>query len=243
MSDAWYVGFHRGLVARFWRAAGATMAEADLKVVLALLPEPPAAVLDVPCGDGRLTIPLAQAGYEATGIDISEPEVEHARERARGAARFAHGDLRTLPDGARFDAILSWGNSFGYLTPDETARSLCGMRRALKPGGRLILESLTVAESLLPGGVSETSRHTFGGVTMTATNTYRPEASRFESEYVFEDEHGTVEHTRAAHHVHTTGEVVRMLEAAGFGGVELRGPDGHVRYALGDHRMIALATA
>ena len=38
MPDEWYVGFHRGLAARFWRAAGATMAEADLKVVLGLLP-------------------------------------------------------------------------------------------------------------------------------------------------------------------------------------------------------------
>lgn len=65
MPDEWYVGFHEGLVARLWRAAAATMVEADTKVVLGLLTEAPASVLDVPCGDGRMTLALAAAGYAA----------------------------------------------------------------------------------------------------------------------------------------------------------------------------------
>jgi SAM-dependent methyltransferase len=240
--DEWYVGFHQGLAARFWRAAGATMAEADLKVVLGLLPAAPAAVLDVPCGDGRLTRPLAAAGYEATGIDISSTEIEHAREIAGDAVRFEPGDLRALPDVGRFDAIVSWGNSFGYLTPAETLDSLKGFKRALKPGGRLILESLTVAESFLIGGIAAQAEYEFGGVRMTASNRYRPEESRYESDYRFEDEHGTVQRSTGAHHVHTTGDVVRLLHAAGFAEVELRGPDGEARYELGDRRMIAVAS-
>jgi SAM-dependent methyltransferase len=239
--DEWYVGFHQGLAARFWRAAAATMAEADLKVVLGLLPAAPASVLDVPCGDGRLTLPLAHAGYEATGIDISAPEIEHARELADGRARFEVGDLRALPEVGRFDAIVSWGNSFGYMTPAETPASLAGFRRALKPGGRLILESMTVAESFLIGGIAARSEYEFGGVRMTATNRYRASESRYESDYVFEDEHGHVERSSGAHHVHTTGEVVRLLRAAGFADVELLGPDGRSPYELGDRRMIALA--
>lgn len=154
--DDWYVDFHRGLAARFWRAAGAAMADDDTRLVAKLLGPEPAAVLDVPCGDGRLTIRLAAAGYAMTGIDLAAGEVEHARRvarRARVRARFLAGDLRELPDLGRFDAVLSWGNSFGYLTPDDTVRSLAGMRRALRSGGRLVLESLTVAESLLVAGI------------------------------------------------------------------------------------------
>ena len=199
-------------------------------------------MLDVPCGDGRLTRPLAQAGYEATGIDLSEPEIEHARELAGGLVRFEVGDLRALPDVGRFDAVVSWGNSFGYLTPAETPASLAGFRRALKPGGRLILESLTVAESFLVGGISAQTEYTFGGVTMKGTNSYRAAESRYESEYEFEDEHGHVERSSGAHHVHTTGEVVRLLHAAGFAEVELRGPDGQGAYEFGDRRMIAVAS-
>jgi hypothetical protein len=52
---------------------------------------------------------------------------------------------------------------------------------------------------------------------------------------LFEADDGTVERSRAAHHVHTTGEVVRMLRAAGFTNVELPG------FELG-RRMIAVAS-
>ena len=49
VADDWYVGFHTGLIARFWRAAGATMAEQDARVVAELLALPPgSSVIDVP---------------------------------------------------------------------------------------------------------------------------------------------------------------------------------------------------
>ncbi len=58
----------------------------------------------------------------------------------------------------------------------------------------------------------------------------------------FTADDGTVERGRVAHHVHTAGEIVRMLRAAGFGVVRLHGPDGG-DYALGDGRLIAVAEA
>jgi 2-polyprenyl-3-methyl-5-hydroxy-6-metoxy-1,4-benzoquinol methylase len=239
LHDEWYVGFHRGLVARFWRAAGASMLQADLEVIARLLPAPPASILDVPCGDGRLALPLAEAGYDVTGIDISPENIEHAR--GHDAARFHQGDLRDLPQVGRFDAVLSWGNSFGYTTPQETPTTLEQFRRALKPGGRLILESLTVAEAFLTAKLSEQASYTFGDITMAATNRYNPAMSRLESDWRFTDADGNEERSAGAHHVHTTGEVVRMLQSAGFTDIELRGPDGLAPFALGDRRMIAVA--
>ena len=209
--DEWFVGFHQGLAARFWRAAAAAMAEDDTQVVRRLLPDPPATVLDVPCGDGRLTTRLAAAGYAVTGVDLIASEVEHAR------------------------------NAFGYLVPAETAGSLAGMRAALRPGGRLVLESMTVAESFLVAGFKPSTEWEYGGIRLSATNHYRVSESRLESDFTFEDAEGHVEHTRAAHHVHTSGEVVRMLQQAGFGEIELLGSDGVEPYALGSPRLIAVA--
>ena len=121
MSDEWYVGFHRGLAARFWRAAGAAMVEQDWQLVRELLGlAPGATVMDAPCGNGRLTLRLAASGYAAIGVDIAAEEVEVARRAAAEAgvdARFVVGDLRALPDVGPVDAIVSWGNSFGYLLP------------------------------------------------------------------------------------------------------------------------------
>lgn len=245
--DDWFVGFHRGLAARFWRAAGATMAADDTRLVRELLGlAHGASLLDVPCGDGRLSVRLAACGCAVTGIDLAADELERARAAATQAgvdARFVVGDLRDLPDVGPVDGVLSWGNSFGYLVPADTARSLAGMHRVLKPGGRLVLESATVAESWLAGGMKAHAEYEFGGVRMTSTNRYRPAESRMESSYVFEDEDGAVEHARAAHHVHTTGEVVRFLRDAGFVDVELLGADGRSAYEVGSSRLIAVATA
>jgi cyclopropane fatty-acyl-phospholipid synthase-like methyltransferase len=245
--DDWFVGFHRGLAARFWRAAGATMAEQDMGVIGALLGlAQGATVLDVPCGDGRLTLRLAASGLAAIGIDLAAEEVEFARRAASKAgvdARFVVGDLRALPDVGPVDAVVSWGNSFGYLLPPETARSLAGMHRALRPQGRLVLESMTVAESLLTAGIKPAADYEFGGIRMAAQHRYRAAESRMESDFVFTDADGAVEHTQAAHHVHTSGEVVRLLHGAGFTDVVLLGADGTSPYELGSRRLIVVATA
>lgn len=245
--DDWFVGFHRGLAARFWRAAGATMADEDARLVRELLDlAPGAAVLDVPCGDGRIALRLGAAGHTVIGIDLAAGELDGARALAARAgmqASFVVGDLRALPDVGLVDGVLSWGNSFGYLIPVDTARSVAGMRRALRPGGRLVLESASIAESLLTAGIEPRRTLEFGGVRMTSSNRYRAEESRLESEYVFEDADGHVETARAAHHVHTSGEVVRLLAGAGFRDVRLLRADGRGAYELGSGRLIAVARA
>jgi SAM-dependent methyltransferase len=239
--DEWYVGFHRGLAARFWRAAGAAMADADERAVLAALGGRGGSVLDVPCGDGRITARLAAAGYDAIGVDISAEEVEHARALHAGV-RFEAGDLRALPAVGPVGAVLCWGNSFGYMSPDDTERSLAELHRVLEPGGRLVLESSTIAESLLANGIGERSEHVFGGIRMTTEHRYVAAESRLEGEHELEAD-GVIEHTRSAHRIHTAGELVRLLRAAGFGDVELRGPDGTGAYAVGDRRVVAVAAA
>ena len=245
--DEWYVGFHDGLAARFWRAAGATMADDDARVVQRLLARGRAArVLDVPCGDGRLALRLAAAGHDVTGVDLAPAEVEIAARLAaeRGLpARFRVGDLRAVPDVGPVDVVLSWGNSFGYLLPEDSARSLAGLRRQLAPGGRLILQSMTIAESFLAGGLSGDATYAFGGITMTTTDHYRAEESRLETAARFEAADGTVETAQFAHHVHTSGELTRMLHAAGFGDVELLGAGGEEPYGVGSPQLIAVATA
>ena len=136
-----------------------------------------------------------------------------------------------------------WGNAFGYTTRADTPLTLREARRVLRPGGLLVLETLTVAEAFLPGEFGERSEYAFGGITMRVRNTYRVRESRVDADATFTDADGRVEHREFAHHVHTTGEVVELLEAAGFAAVELLGPDGIEPFALGDRRLVIRAAA
>ncbi|MBL8647089.1 MAG: class I SAM-dependent methyltransferase [Sphingosinicella sp.] len=102
---------------------------------------PGEAVLDIGCGAGVTTLALAasvQPGGRIVGVDISEPLVVRARERAAAAAlpidfRLEDASRAALPDAA-FDLLFS---RFGVMFFDAPTEAFRHMRAALKPGGRL----------------------------------------------------------------------------------------------------------
>ena len=157
-------------------------------------------------------------------------------------ARFEQGDLRDLPQHG-FDAVVCWGNSFGYLPHDGTVGHLASTRRALRRGGRLVLESMTVAESLLPEFRSGIE-YEAGGVTMRARHDYDVRHSRLLGDFEFADGQGHSESGPVIHHVYSVAELIRLLEGAGFRVDELLG-DAAERspYVLGAPRLVVLATA
>jgi SAM-dependent methyltransferase len=102
-------------------------------------------VLDVPCGFGRHSIPLAEAGYRVIGVDRSPALLEEARRRATGYGKpqLVQADYRELPFGdARFDVAFNLFSSLGYLGDEEDTRALTEIHRVLRPGGRLVIETM-----------------------------------------------------------------------------------------------------
>ena len=104
------------------------------------------AVLDLCCGQGRHAILLAKHGIRATGQDLSERYIADARRIAaeQGAdAAFVVGDMRRIESAERYDAVINMFTAFGYLEADaDNARVLREARRALKPGGRILIDAL-----------------------------------------------------------------------------------------------------
>lgn len=105
-------------------------------------------LLDLACGPGRHSVPLSQAGYQVTGIDLSEAYLESARQRARSAGQaveFLRADMRDLSmlPGRSFDAIISMHTSLGFFgSDDENARVWSEVARVLRPGGHLLVDVL-----------------------------------------------------------------------------------------------------
>lgn len=114
------------------------MLEGFLPVVLeAAALAPGDRVLDVGCGSGA----LARAAYDrvapggaVTGVDISAPLVELARERSPGVS-FVHGDAQVHDLGsATFDVLVS---RFGVMFFDDPVAAFSNLHRAIRPTGRL----------------------------------------------------------------------------------------------------------
>ena len=107
-------------------------------VLRALRPDPPARVLDVGCGTGRLAARLARElpASRVTGCDFSRGMLRHARARA-GALALAQADAGQPPfaDGA-FDAVVSTEAFHWFPDPDA---ALEGFHRVLAPRGRLLI--------------------------------------------------------------------------------------------------------
>jgi ubiquinone/menaquinone biosynthesis C-methylase UbiE len=105
-----------------------------------------AAILDVPCGHGRITNLLANRGYAMTGLDASQLFLDKARADAtdqRVEVDYILGDMRELPwRDPKFDAVVCWFTSFGYFDDDDNRRVLGEFRRVLRPGGALVLETM-----------------------------------------------------------------------------------------------------
>jgi SAM-dependent methyltransferase len=99
--------------------------------------------LDLACGTGFLTIPLAEAGLEMTGVDISPEMLDHARHKsAARSIRWLLDDCRTLDLGQQFRLITLTGNAFqAFLTRADQEGLLVGVRRHLAPGGLFAFET------------------------------------------------------------------------------------------------------
>jgi SAM-dependent methyltransferase len=126
----------------------------DLLALLA--PQPGERILDVGCGTGHLTAEIARSGAQVLGIDRSTAMIAQARENFRDLSFESH-DVCALPFDGEFDAIFS-NAVLHWVRPPETAAA--AMARALKPGGRLVLEFGGHGNvQILAGGACRALRH------------------------------------------------------------------------------------
>src|SRR5580658_3624245 len=104
--------------------------------------------IDVACGPGTFTRPLAARVRHAIGADLTPAMVEKARaEAARDGItniEFVCADIYALPfaDGAA--GIVSCGYAFHHMT--DPPRALAEMARVLQPGGRVAITDIIVRE-------------------------------------------------------------------------------------------------
>lgn len=102
----------------------------------------PALVIDLGCGTGRLSIPLANDGHHVIAIDASEVMLDRLRPRItdRQTLGVLAADVRSLALDVQADVILAACNFLGHFAPSERLDLLQRCAAWLRPGGRLLLD-------------------------------------------------------------------------------------------------------
>jgi len=119
--------------------------EADFVAKVLKLPKD-SKILDLPCGQGRHSIMLAQKGYAMTDVDLSKTMLSLAKKLAkekRVDLRLIRNDMRKIDFKNEFDAVINMFSSFGYFVNEkDNLRVLKNINRSLKPEGKFLLDLL-----------------------------------------------------------------------------------------------------
>jgi len=222
MNQDWHKTFFSGLWLEFQRnvwPADKTRQETEflLKILRAA---PNSEILDIPCGDGRVSLELARRGYRVTGVDFNSEFINAATQAAQAEelnASFTTGDMAEISWEKSFNAAICVWGSLGYRTRKEDLKFFQAVHRALVPGGVFVLEAATV-ESLF-ANFQETGWRQAGDIVALEKRVWRPETSRIECDWTL-IKGAVVDKKFSSIRVYTYHELVGMLFDAGFEGVK-----------------------
>jgi SAM-dependent methyltransferase len=176
-------------------------------------------ILDLCCGHGRHAIPLAQHGYQVTGLDLSEVLLQQAQTEAEASGvkvRWLQSDMKNIPFENEFDAIINVFTSFGYLEKEEEdVQVLQQVYQALKPKGLFLLETVyqpRVMRAFTPHGITRYN----DGLIVLEERHIDLLTSRNEVRITMFDPEGERTEHRHSMRIYTLTELVQMLKSVGL---------------------------
>jgi SAM-dependent methyltransferase len=205
-----------------------------------------ARVLDIACGPGRISVPLARRGARVTGVDRSAPLLARARAQAAQVEvtlALARADMRALPFRARFDAATLVYSSLGYGTDDDSLAALRAARTALVPGGRLVLDLVHRDRYARDAGIEREWYRIAGpdgtpGRDVLCERVFDPVAGEERAHLRWQ---GGEKRFRLR--LYTATELVAMARTAGFGGPRLYGGYGGEPFHYTSPMLVAVLRA
>jgi len=203
-----------------------------------------ARILDLACGWGRIALPLAQRGYRVTGLDLSEAFLAKGRRDAQEAGLdvdFLRGDMREVRFDGKFDAVIMMWSAFGALESDEEDQKvLDAVARALRPGGRFLIEQMS-REYVVRHYQARDWSEREGGIFVLQERELNLLESRNYVRMTIIEPDGSRRAYGHSIRFYTLTELVGMLSRAGLVYRAAWGDFGGSPYTLHSRRMIVLA--
>ncbi len=188
-------------------------------------------ILDLGCGPGLYTTPLAKAGADVTGVDFSENSLSHARaaaEREALSIEYVLADYLKYSPGRTYDLITLIYWDLAPLNPEQRAVLLKMCRTALADGGAMFLDvpSVNYFESVVEATAIDHSP--YAGFWSPEVHFVVKATHRYEEERVTLDKYTIIEPNRTREIYNwlqsfTPDSLERELAEAGLETIELLG--------------------
>jgi SAM-dependent methyltransferase len=181
-----------------------------------------ASVLELGCGTGRLTLPLARRGREVVGLDASAPMLSAARVKAFETGtnvRWVQGDMAHFDLGRRFDLIVVSCNSLGHMTTSQALDGcLTSVRRHLAKGGVFAFDVVNPDAKLLQRPSKERVKRAdaSSGLRVRESASYDADTRVREARWSVHDRDGSVREVAFRLRQFFPDELPSLLESAGL---------------------------
>ena len=218
-----------------------TLGRRDVPFWEGLASEAGGLVIELGCGTGRVSIPLARAGVDLIGVDRSEPMLARARQRITKSPgrqlakslRLVRCDIRQLPfEGQTFPMVIApYGILQSLIRPRDLTATLASVARVIVPGGTFGIDLVPDVPKWSEYSNRVQLRGKAGGAQLTLVESVRQDPKRrlttFEQKYVERRGVRTREHRfDLTFRTLSVPQMSRQLERAGFS----------VDAVLGDYR-------
>jgi ubiquinone/menaquinone biosynthesis C-methylase UbiE len=186
-------------------------------------------LLDLCCGNGRVSVYMAERGFKTVGVDISRAFLEDARRKARergvsNLVTFLEGDVRNLNEVVGrsfqpFDIIVNAWTSIGFYRQEDDL-SIFKQARQLSKEGAILFIAETMHTEYLSIKFTPTSYTELDHIIMLENRKYDQLTSQISTIWTFYNKRGQdlefVDKVDITHHVYSLSELSDLLRKAGW---------------------------
>jgi ubiquinone/menaquinone biosynthesis C-methylase UbiE len=186
-------------------------------------------LLDLCCGNGRISIHIAKKGFKAVGLDISKAFLEDAKRKAEehkvsSMVTFLEGDVRNLKKVVGkirqpFDVVVNAWTSIGYFSQRDDLKIFKQARELSKENAVLLIAETMHTEFLalkfVPTGYSEVDN-----IVLLESRNYDPTTARLKTVWNFYKKCGEnlefIDRVEYELHIYSPSELSSLLRKAGW---------------------------
>jgi ubiquinone/menaquinone biosynthesis C-methylase UbiE len=186
-------------------------------------------LLDLCCGNGRISIHMAKKGFKAVGVDFSRAFLDDAKKKAvehgvSNRVTFLEGDVRNLREvvghvSQSFDVIVSAWTSIGYSSVDDDV-NVFRQARELSGENAVLIIADTMHSDFIAVKFTPTGYQEVDDIVLLENRKYDPTTSQLKATWAFYNKRGEdlefIDRVEIENHVYSQSELSSVLRKAGW---------------------------